>query len=111
MSSVLAILFGAALLVWPAALNGYPLDFIDSVYARTGDATLQAAGNAVKTALSAAMLQEGHTGTDLADSHGLAIFLPGSGDWASLRSSYRLTDFAVNGAWDDWLDSFYGIGS
>ena len=31
MSSVLAILFGAALLVWPAALNGYPLVFIDSV--------------------------------------------------------------------------------
>ncbi len=31
MSSVLAILLGAALLVWPAALNGYPLVFIDSV--------------------------------------------------------------------------------
>ncbi|MBW6401699.1 hypothetical protein KPL78_27855 [Roseomonas sp. HJA6] len=31
MIPVLAILLGAAMLVWPAALNGYPLVFIDSV--------------------------------------------------------------------------------
>ncbi|WP_270939194.1 hypothetical protein, partial [Falsiroseomonas oryzae] len=31
MTALLAILAGAALLVWPAALNGYPLLFIDTV--------------------------------------------------------------------------------
>ena len=31
MIAVLAILAGAALLAWPALLNGYPLVFIDSV--------------------------------------------------------------------------------
>ncbi|MBI5831290.1 MAG: hypothetical protein HZB16_03150 [Armatimonadetes bacterium] len=86
------------------------IDFINRVNTRTGDAALLAAGNTVKNALSAAMLQEGHSGTDLANSKGLAIWIPASADWVSIRSSYRLTDFGINGAWDDWLDTFYSIG-
>ncbi len=85
------------------------IDFCDQVSTRTNDAALIAGRNAVRDALTAALVAERHSGSGLANSHGLSIFIPSSSDWSTLRSKYLTTDFAINGRWDDWLDDFYNV--
>ncbi len=85
------------------------MDFCDQVAALTSDSALAAGRDAVRTALTAALVAERHTGDKLAGSHGLSIFIPNSSDWSTLRSKYLTTDFAINGRWDEWLDALYGV--
>jgi len=72
------------------------------------DAELASSRDALQTALSQTLVAEAHTGSDLANSHGLAIFIPSEADWAALRARYLLQAFAIERTWDEWLDAFSG---
>ncbi|MCC7491484.1 MAG: hypothetical protein IT204_04015 [Fimbriimonadaceae bacterium] len=86
------------------------LDFCDEVASRTNDAQLIAGREAVRAALTAALVAERHSGSSKADSTGVAIFNPSQTDWQDLRTRYRQQSFATDGRWDEWLDDFYNIG-
>ena len=85
------------------------IDFANQVANRTLDTQLASGRDALQAALNAALVAEGHTGSDLANSHGLAIFVPSESDWTTLRSRYLQQAFATDQTWDNWLDLFYGI--
>ena len=85
------------------------VDFIENVIARTADADLTSAGQAVKDAMTAALVAERHTGSSVNGSNGLAIYIPLVDDWVVERLSYKSTMFGQDGRWDEWLDVFLGL--
>lgn len=85
------------------------LDFADQVATRTLDPDLASGRDSLRAALNQALVNEAHTGSDLANSHGLAIFIPSESDWSTLRSRYLQLAFAIDQGWDNWLDTLYGV--
>jgi len=79
------------------------LSYSREVSLRVNDPAVQAASTALETALSQAVIYEAHTGASVADSHGLAIWVPDDTGYAQRRSSYAQLQFAVNSDWDEWL--------
>jgi hypothetical protein len=66
------------------------------------DNVVQAA-QAVTAAVDDAVIAEDHN-LPARNSHGLAIFVPKSGDYITFyRASYRTLEFSMNTAWDEWL--------
>jgi len=85
------------------------IDFANQVATRTADTELASGRDALQAALNQALVAEAHTGSDLANSHGLAIFIPSEADWSTLRTRYRQLAFAIDRTWDEWIDRFYGV--
>jgi len=56
----------------------------------------------VMAAVNGAVFAEDHNSSS-PNSHGLAIFIPSSANYAYYRSSYQLLELSTNTAWDDWL--------
>lgn len=62
------------------------------------------AAQAVTTAVNNVVTAEGHSGTNLANSHGISIWLPTS---TAELASYRNLDFAIDTEWDEMIDDLY----
>jgi len=69
--------------------------------------SIKNAAQAVMTAVNNVVTAEGHSGTNLADSHGISIWLPNASQFASGKASYSLLDFAHDTEWDEMLDDLY----
>ncbi len=85
------------------------MDFAGLVATKTGNTSLATGRDTLQAALSAALAAESHSGTAVANSHGLSIFIPTNSDWVSLRSSYLETAFGQNVRWAKFLDKLYGV--
>lgn len=82
------------------------VDYADQVARETGDSILAQERDKVKAALNQALVAERHSGTSVANSHGLSIYVPPSTDWTSTRSRYRNLAFAQDTHWDEWIDAY-----
>lgn len=69
--------------------------------------SIKNAAQAVMTAVINVITAEGHSGTNLANSHGISIWLPNNSQFASGKASYSLLDFAHDTEWDEMLDDLY----
>lgn len=69
--------------------------------------SIKNAAQAVMTAVNNVVTAEGHSGTNLANSHGISIWLPDASQFASGKASYSLLDFAHDTEWDEMLDDLY----
>ncbi|MCC6442126.1 MAG: hypothetical protein IT210_01580 [Armatimonadetes bacterium] len=65
--------------------------FTDLVDQAVTDAPLKTAAQQVKTAYQAAVLAEAHTGSNVASSAGLSIYLPAPGDFITTYNNLRFT--------------------
>ena len=66
------------------------------------------AANAVKTVLTAAVIQNGYQGPTLADSHGLSIWLPDGAEYNNYIQRYGQLKFAADNVWDSFLAELWG---
>jgi hypothetical protein len=82
------------------------LDYADQVAQETGDSVLAAERDKVEAALNQALVAERHTGSSLADSHGLSIYVPPANDWSNTQRRYRNLAFARDTQWDEWIDAY-----
>ncbi|MGB9681689.1 MAG: clostripain-related cysteine peptidase [bacterium] len=69
--------------------------------------SIKNAAQSVMTAVNNVVTAEGHSGTNLANSHGISIWLPNSSQFASGRASYSQLDFAIDTEWDEMLDDLF----
>jgi len=65
-------------------------------------ANVTSAAQGVMTAVDSAVFAEDHN-QPLANSHGLAIYIPNQSTFALYAPAYEQLEFALNTAWDDWL--------
>jgi hypothetical protein len=78
-------------------------DILDRIDASgTAPLAVTAATSQVRTALSGAVVYEGHN-TNSAGSHGLAIDLSPKSFVPSMVTNYRKMQFATDTQWDEWL--------
>jgi len=82
------------------------VDYADRVARETGDSVLAQERDKVKAALDQALVAERHSGSSVANSHGLSIYVPPSTDWSSTRLRYRNLALAQNTHWDEWIDTY-----
>jgi hypothetical protein len=78
------------------------LDFSGRISSLLRDANVTAAHTALQQAMSAAIIAEGHTGPDVAGSHGLSIYIPEPGYYLT---TYGDLQFAHASHWDGFLYS------
>lgn len=100
------------------AFEGY-VDLIDLVNRLTNglqDGTLTVRGLELLNQVNGALVAERHTGTSLANSHGLSLYFPdrdeylgaGAGGEPASQSLYELLDLSSDTHWEDYLDDFCG---
>jgi hypothetical protein len=66
------------------------------------------AAQAVMTAINNVVIKEGHSGTSMANSHGISIWLPqNTTQFNNGKTSYSLLDLAHDTEWDEMLDDLY----
>lgn len=75
-------------------------DFTQRVKEAAPASDIIAAGDALSTAITASVIAERHTGTTVADSHGLSIYIPAA---AHFETAYSQLAFSQATAWDEWL--------
>jgi hypothetical protein len=78
------------------------LDYSSRVSALLGDPAVSAAQQNLQMALSAAVIAERHTGSSVASSHGLSIYIPQPG---SYLPRYEELQFARDTRWDEFLSA------
>jgi len=76
------------------------LDFAERAASVLGDASVSSALIALQQAMTQAIVAEGHTGSSVAQSHGLSIYIPPPG---SYLTRYEELMFAKDTRWDEFL--------
>lgn len=82
-------------------------DFARRIKDGINNTTVDNAAQAVMDSIPSLIIREGHSGTDLTNSHGVSVWLPNTTQFGSGIASYRLLNFALNTQWDEFLDDLY----
>lgn len=78
-------------------------DFSRLVNDLVSNGEVRSAAQNVMTAVDQTVLYERNFGSEVADSHGLSIYLPDPG---SVLTEYNLLDFAVDTSWDELVSGY-----
>jgi hypothetical protein len=87
------------------------IDYAELVGQETQDEELAQRAAAVKQALETAVIAEAHTGSTVARSHGLSIYVPDASDYSTTRHRYQDLALSRSIRWDEWLDTYTEIGT
>ena len=83
-------------------------DFADQVSNGSAMTTdIVNAANAVRTAVTAAVSENGTVGSAYANSYGLSIWLPNSSQFSTYLTKYSELSFADDTVWDEFLSSLW----
>lgn len=83
-------------------------DFARRIKDGINNTAVDNAAQAVMNTINSFVIAEGHSGTALANSHGVSVWLPNnSNQFSSGKNSYALLKFAINTVWDEFLDDLY----
>jgi len=78
-------------------------DFARLVKEYSTNEELRMLSDAVMTSLADVVIAEAHSGSQVANSHGISIYLPDSGTYSS---KYSCLDFATDTHWDEMLRAY-----
>ena len=90
---------------------GYPdyrdlYHFSENIYSNISDTTIRNLATNVMIKVNSAVIAEWHS-SDLANSHGISIWLPNSLYYSNYLSYYQSLDFAIYTQWDEFLGALY----
>lgn len=98
--------FGATQTFWQAPMDKDLYDMAFEISRLVSDANIRSKSQAVMTAMNNVVLHQYHTNA-YADTHGITIYhISKAGEKDSNYTYYRTLDFALETAWDEFLDAY-----